>query len=223
MPSVAPSTGLTITNPLVLYRALLATKKISPDTAQYRLCIHLEKLYKRLKDYEPEIEYSKQLDQITRTIGKRRSQDGHGKDTRGNERPRGILPALRAHQEKKDTLALIKTLTNEESAVHINSPKGILIYGEVGTGKSMLVNLLCDSLPNRKKRKIHFNTFMLEIFARLEYHRKRTLNSLLGLDGATAENEHSLLWLAREMITTSPILFLDGKNLLMFVRENTRY
>jgi len=33
-------TGLTITNPLVLYRALVATKRISPDPAQLRLGRH---------------------------------------------------------------------------------------------------------------------------------------------------------------------------------------
>jgi hypothetical protein len=31
------TTGLTITNPLVLYRALVATNRINPDPAQLRL------------------------------------------------------------------------------------------------------------------------------------------------------------------------------------------
>ena len=33
-------TGVTITNPLVLYRSLLATQKIRPDPAQHRLGTH---------------------------------------------------------------------------------------------------------------------------------------------------------------------------------------
>jgi hypothetical protein len=37
MPPNVSSTGVTITNPLVLYRALLATNRIKPDQAQYRL------------------------------------------------------------------------------------------------------------------------------------------------------------------------------------------
>jgi protein AFG1 len=32
-----PSTGVTITNPLVLYRSLIATQKIRPDPAQHRV------------------------------------------------------------------------------------------------------------------------------------------------------------------------------------------
>ena len=31
------ATGVTITNPLVLYRSLVATQKIRPDPAQHRL------------------------------------------------------------------------------------------------------------------------------------------------------------------------------------------
>jgi hypothetical protein len=35
-----PGTGVTITNPLVLYRSLIATQKIRPDPAQHRLGMH---------------------------------------------------------------------------------------------------------------------------------------------------------------------------------------
>jgi predicted ATPase len=80
----------------------------------------------------------------------------------------------------------------------------------VGTGKSLLVDLLADCLPNRKKRRWHFNTFMLETFARLEQLRKTRLQLPLDAAAPVAEDEeHSLLWLARDLISTSPILFLD--------------
>ncbi|KAK4992415.1 hypothetical protein LTR50_001174 [Elasticomyces elasticus] len=86
-----------------------------------------------------------------------------------------------------------------------------MLHGEVGTGKSMLIDLFADCLPNRKKRRWHFNTFMLETFAKLEGLRKSrllhqpTLHSGLDAD----EDSYSLLWLARDLIKTSPIMFLD--------------
>jgi len=211
MPALLPSTGLTITNPLVLYRALVATKRIDPDPSQHRLAIHLQKIYHRLLDYEPEIEYSYRIKQLTRTIGKVSSTkdlSNEFEEKLQDGARTSIFASFRAQKEKADTLALTRKLTDHESARQIQSPQGLLLYGEVGTGKSMLVDLLADCLPNKKKRRWHFNTFMLETFSRLEQLRKsRMTNKALLID--TDSQEHSLLWLAREMISTSPILFLD--------------
>jgi protein AFG1 len=85
----------------------------------------------------------------------------------------------------------------------IQSPKGLMLHGEVGTGKSMLIDLFAESLPNRKKRRWHFNTFMLDIISQLEQLRKSRV------DVSDMQDEYSLLWLARDLIERSPILFLD--------------
>ncbi|KAL8706400.1 MAG: hypothetical protein Q9201_000546 [Fulgogasparrea decipioides] len=207
MQSLSSATGLTITNPLVLYRALLATKRIDPDPAQHRLALHLQKLYHRLKDYEPSVDYKYQIDRLARTVGKSSSVPSSDQD-RGNPTAdggrRSIFSSFRDQKEKAEALALTRKLTSHESAVQLQSPQGLLLYGEVGTGKSMLVDLLADSLPNRKKRRWHFNTFMLETFAKLEQLRRSRLASK-----TNQEEEYSLLWLARDMISNSPILFLD--------------
>ena len=212
MQSLPTSTGLAITNPLVLYRALLATKRIDPDPAQHRLALHLQKLYHRLKDYEPEVDFNHRLDQLSRTFGEPPSTSSRVKGHEGlpeDGKPRGIFSAFREQKEKAEALALTRKLTNHEAAMQLQSPQGLLLYGEVGTGKSMLVDLLADSLPNRKKRRWHFNTFMLETFSRLEQLRRSRLATPIMTANGTQEEEHSLLWLARDMISTSPILFLD--------------
>ena len=212
MPPIASPTGLTITNPLVLYRALLVTKRIDPDPDQHRLALHLQKLYYRLKDYQPEVDFSHRLDQINRLVkNPHRRSDGQEDGAQSKEtESKGILSSLRGQKKKADALALIRRLTSHESAVQLQSPQGLLLCGEVGTGKSLLVDLLADCLPNRKKRRWHFNTFMLETFARLEQLRKSRLQQPSAIAAPVAQDEeHSLLWLARELISTSPILFLD--------------
>ena len=69
----------------------------------------------------------------------------------------------------------------------------------------MLLDLLYSALPSRKKRRWHFNTFMLDIFRRLEQERiLRSGPSVLGLD-----HEHYVLSLAKDTVSASPIVFLD--------------
>lgn len=200
------STGLTITNPLILYRALLATKAIDPDPAQHRIALHLQKLYLRLKDYKPQSEYAARLKAISQAIHEgQNDEDGRTVAVPGHPlRNNPLFAHLFKRKERQDTLAMTRVLTSHEAAMHLDSPQGILLHGEVGTGKSMLLDMLADSLPNSKKRRWHFNTFMLETFARLEQLRhSRSKHGDLGSE------DYSLLWLAKDMIEKSPILFLD--------------
>jgi predicted ATPase len=209
MPSISPSLSLTITNPLVLYRTLLATKKIDPDSAQHRLALHLQKVYTRLRSYSPEVDYEYRLEQINRAVGKPSDQLDTPVD-RPDGKLNGVFSSLRKPKEERNTLAITRRLTSHESAINIQSPQGLLLYGDVGTGKSMLIDLLANCLPNQKKRRWHFNNFMLEIFARLEQLRKKRLHaSPTRNDDRVNSEEHSLLCIARDLITTSPILFLD--------------
>lgn len=192
--SAPGATGLAITNPLVKYRTLVQTRAIARDPSQHRLAIHLQKLYDRLKDYEPEVDYGRQLDQITRAVSDRNDVPARPK--------RDSWRSLLAGKQEKDSLALTRKLTSHENAMQMRSPQGLMLHGEVGTGKSMLIDLFADCLPNRKKRRWHFNTFMLETFAKLEGLRRSQ---------ATGQNEddYSMLLLARDLIQTSPIVFLD--------------
>ncbi|KAM0797404.1 AFG1-like ATPase-domain-containing protein [Usnea florida] len=212
MPPLSPSTGLTITNPLVRYRALLATKQIESDPSQHRLALHLQKLYYRLKDYRPEVDFNHRLDQIDKVVNPPASEPAEAEHRREQDhgRRQGFLSSWRTQKENAAATALTRRLTSHESAVQLQSPQGLLLYGEVGTGKSLLVDLLADCLPNRGKKRWHFNTFMLDTFARLEQLRKsRLAESSALLRSGTQHEEHSLLMLARNMISTSPILFLD--------------
>lgn len=74
--------------------------------------------------------------------------------------------------------------TKPPSISDLNAPKGLYLYGSVGTGKSMLMDLFYDSLPSLRNpalpaRRIHFHQFMSEVHKRnhaLQHHTDGTEN-----------------------------------------------
>ncbi len=53
------------------------------------------------------------------------------------------------------------------------APQGLYLFGPVGRGKSMLMDMFFDSVPVVEKRRVHFHEFMIEIQAALHEIRGR--------------------------------------------------
>ena len=50
--------------------------------------------------------------------------------------------------------------------------KGLYIWGAVGRGKTMLMDLFFDTLPHLRKKRVHFHDFMADVHARIHQFRE---------------------------------------------------
>lgn len=67
-----------------------------------------------------------------------------------------------------------------------NAPKGLYLYGDVGTGKTMLMDLFFHTLPSSitRKRRVHFHAFMIDVHKRV--HAAKLAMGLIGGGGGAS-------------------------------------
>lgn len=81
--------------------------------------------------------------------------------------------------------------------------RGVYMWGGVGRGKSMLMDLLFDCVDIRRKRRVHFHEFMLEVHARLNVERqKNTVDPVVAVAEALVDDIRLLAF--DEMVVNNP-------------------
>ncbi|KAK5047288.1 hypothetical protein LTR84_006810 [Exophiala bonariae] len=126
--------------PLEEYDDRVHSRKLRDDEHQRTLVEHLQDLHDSLIDYQP---------------------------------PKVVHPSIDDLQPQKKSLFGSLFSANKKKKV-INEipaelPKGLYMYGDVGSGKTMLMDLFYDTLPPNQtsKTRIHFHNFMQDVHKRL--------------------------------------------------------
>ena len=92
---------------------------------------------------------------------------------------------LRPDEDQKRAVAVLDRLATELRAQadggllsrlfgrRVRQPAGVYLWGGVGRGKSMLMDLAFESIPVPRKRRVHFHEFMIEVHERLRAERAK--------------------------------------------------
>ncbi len=81
------------------------------------------------------------------------------------------------------------------------APEGLYLYGDVGRGKSMAMDLFFDVAPVERKRRVHFHEFMAEVHRRINHFR--------GLGADEREGDDPIPPVAREIAEGAWLLCFD--------------
>jgi len=90
---------------------------------------------------------------------------------RAIDRLQALYDALRSYRsasKRQGWLARLHRADLEAAA----APRGLYLWGPVGRGKSMVMDLFFGSAPVARKRRVHFHAFMLEVHNRIESERR---------------------------------------------------
>ncbi|KAK4050422.1 hypothetical protein OIV83_003492 [Microbotryomycetes sp. JL201] len=181
-----------VTDPLELYRGMVANGDIQSDPEQIRALVGIRKLHEELLDYNPPIRLLTLLEALRPTselvanaTTSAPSPAWPFKRSPMSSVGTGLLPAeeqerqrLLAMSETTKSTELVKALTDKSALEDLDTPRGFLLTGPPGTGKSLLMDIFFKSLPVPYKVRFHYHSFLLSIYSKVhaELEKQRLKN-----------------------------------------------
>ncbi|MCC5970439.1 MAG: AFG1 family ATPase [Pararhodobacter sp.] len=131
-------------------------------------------------------------------------------DIRPDGAQRAVLPALESLRDWAETPQK-RSLLGAVFSRPPPPPKGVYLWGGVGRGKSMLMDLFAEATAIRAKRRVHFHAFMQEIHAGMHAARKTGVDDALKPVAAAVIAEVRLLAFDEMQITDITDAMIVGR------------
>ncbi|EMD37678.1 hypothetical protein CERSUDRAFT_136414 [Gelatoporia subvermispora B] len=168
------------------YRGLVALGKIQYDEEQIRVIMQLRRLQKELEGYTPPALATHYLDDWSSGARARQAQQAEDEYSwwQASEDPE--LNNAKSH-------SLVRVRTHAEEIADLDTPKGLLVTGPPGSGKSFLIDLWFSAVPTPYKARKHYNQIVLELYRAVWEETKRRMASAKH-DSADASSPAPVAW-----------------------------
>lgn len=144
------------TDLLERYQALVCSGRVTRDDEQIQVVMALRRLQKNLEGYAPQQHASTLL----RMSHSKADSSGVTSESPWWVASKGDLE--QASRPGSDALVRLKS-TMEELA-SLDTPKGLILTGSPGSGKSFLIDLWFSGMPTPFKARKHYNQLVLEMY-----------------------------------------------------------
>lgn len=149
------------------------------DEEQVKALVKLRNLTRRLQDYTPPVHL----------LGILRAAEHAAASTHTSQ------------QEKDRVMSdsqteLVRYLTTQETLADLDTPRGLMLTGPPGSGKSEILNIWFDSLPIRGKFRRHYHHLLLTLYRIiwLEAEKRRTALRAGAAPTPLATSDKELEW-----------------------------
>ncbi|XP_052866153.1 putative ATPase N2B [Anopheles cruzii] len=78
-----------------------------------------------------------------------------------------VYNSIQTYSPPKPSTGIGKWFSFGKGTRKLDAPKGLYIYGSVGGGKTMLMDMFYDCCVSDRKRRVHFNSFMTDVHAKI--------------------------------------------------------
>ncbi|GMM32578.1 hypothetical protein DAMA08_053230 [Martiniozyma asiatica (nom. inval.)] len=169
-----PVAGLSITDPYVIYKSYIKLGLLNPDTHQLALIKRLSQLSTDLQNYQPNLTKIK-INYLVRELEKKYQRENPERfqqnDTIADKFYDATIGLFKRNSMEKARKSLILKLNDEDQLLSTdleNIPRGLLVNGEVGCGKSLCIDIFAESLPVKGKWRVHQTVFNQWILKEIE-------------------------------------------------------